>query len=74
MLLPAINTDYLLEFLKNLLEIPSPTGGDVAVALIGPGVDASHNYERAHMDALAATMQWLLAYLLAECEVPDYEV
>ncbi|MEK6222562.1 MAG: M42 family metallopeptidase, partial [Chloroflexota bacterium] len=23
-------------------------GGDVAVALIGPGVDASHNYERTH--------------------------
>ena len=41
-------------------------GGDVAVALIGPGVDASHNYERTHIDALAATTQWILAYLLAE--------
>ena len=40
-------------------------GGDVAVALIGPGVDASHNYERTHMDALLATTQWALAYLLA---------
>jgi putative aminopeptidase FrvX len=39
-------------------------GGDVAVALIGPGVDASHNYERTHTDALIATTQWLLAYLL----------
>ncbi len=39
-------------------------GGDVAVALIGPGVDASHNYERTHMEALAATTQWCLAYLL----------
>ena len=39
-------------------------GGDVSVALIGPGVDASHNYERTHMDALAATTQWILAYLL----------
>lgn len=39
-------------------------GGDVAVALIGPGVDASHNYERTHSDALRATTQWLLAYLL----------
>ncbi len=39
-------------------------GGDVAVALIGPGVDASHNYERTHLDALIATTQWLLAYLL----------
>ena len=39
-------------------------GGNVAVALIGPGVDASHNYERTHQDALLATTQWILAYLL----------
>jgi putative aminopeptidase FrvX len=39
-------------------------GGDVAVALIGPGVDASHNYERTHLDALVATTQWVVAYLL----------
>ena len=38
-------------------------GGDVAVALIGPGVDASHNYERTHVDALLATTRWLMAYL-----------
>jgi putative aminopeptidase FrvX len=40
-------------------------GGDVAVSLIGPGVDASHNYERTHLDALVATTNWLLAYLLS---------
>ena len=39
-------------------------GGDVALALIGPGVDASHNYERTHTDALVATANWCLAYLL----------
>lgn len=39
-------------------------GGDVAVALIGPGVDASHHYERTHQDALIATTRWVLAYLL----------
>jgi putative aminopeptidase FrvX len=39
-------------------------GGDVAVALIGPGVDSSHNYERTHIDALLATTQWIAAYLL----------
>lgn len=39
-------------------------GGDVALALIGPGVDASHNYERTHTDALIATTNWCLAYLL----------
>jgi len=40
-------------------------GGDVAVSLIGPGVDASHNYERTHMDSLMATTQWLVAYMLS---------
>lgn len=39
-------------------------GGDVALSLIGPGVDASHNYERTHIEALVATTQWCLAYLL----------
>lgn len=38
-------------------------GGDVAVALIGPGVDASHNYERTHTEALEATTNWIVAYL-----------
>ena len=41
-------------------------GGDVAVALIGPGVDASHNYERTHIDALINTSLWICAYLLSE--------
>jgi putative aminopeptidase FrvX len=39
-------------------------GGNVPIALIGPGVDASHNYERTHTDALVDTTRWLLAYLL----------
>jgi putative aminopeptidase FrvX len=39
-------------------------GGNVALALIGPGIDASHNYERAHMDGLNATTNWVMAYLL----------
>ena len=42
------------------------SGADLAIALIGPGVDASHNYERTHLDALVATTQWIMAYLLEE--------
>lgn len=38
-------------------------GADVAVALIGPGVDASHSYERTHTEALTATTLWVIAYL-----------
>ena len=41
-------------------------GGDVAVALIGPGIDASHNYERTHTEGLVATTNWILAYLLSD--------
>jgi len=41
-------------------------GGNVAVALIGPGVDASHSYERTHLEALEATARWAALYLLSE--------
>lgn len=41
-------------------------GADVRCALIGPGVDATHGYERTHMDALIATTQLIIAYLLDE--------
>jgi len=39
-------------------------GADLKVALIGPGVDASHAYERTHQDSVAATTRLLVAYLL----------
>lgn len=38
-------------------------GGDYPVALIGPGVDASHAYERTHIDALLDTAALMLAYV-----------
>ncbi len=41
-------------------------GADLAVALIGPGVDASHSYERTHRDSLEATIKLLVAYLLSD--------
>ncbi len=41
-------------------------GADVEVALIGPGVDASHSYERTHLDALVDTARLIGYYLLAE--------
>jgi len=41
-------------------------GADLKVALVGPGVDASHAYERTHRDSIEATIRLLIAYLLAE--------
>jgi putative aminopeptidase FrvX len=41
-------------------------GGDVRVGLIGMGVDASHNYERTHMDGIVRTAQLIAEYLRSE--------
>lgn len=40
-------------------------GGDVRVALIGPGVESSHHYERTHKEALKNTAELIAAYLLS---------
>ncbi|MCC7023846.1 MAG: M42 family metallopeptidase [Thermomicrobiales bacterium] len=39
-------------------------GWDVRGALVGPGVDASHSFERLHRKALEETARLLVAYLL----------
>ncbi len=41
-------------------------GGSARVALIGPGVDCSHAYERTHRDSLDATINLVARYLLDE--------
>lgn len=39
------------------------SGGNYRAALIGPGVDASHAYERTHTKAIEATAKLLMSYL-----------
>jgi putative aminopeptidase FrvX len=41
------------------------SGGPAQVALFGPGIDASHNYERTHLDSLVATCRLIVEYLLS---------
>jgi len=41
-------------------------GGPAQVALIGPGVDTSHGYERTHSDALRDTAALIAEYLLED--------
>ena len=41
-------------------------GGNAEVALIGPGVDTSHGYERTHADALNDTAILVAEYLIEE--------
>jgi putative aminopeptidase FrvX len=38
-------------------------GYDIRGALVGPGVDGSHSYERLHRDSLVETTKLLIAYL-----------
>lgn len=42
------------------------SGGTAQVALIGPGVDTSHGYERTHIDALVDTAALVAEYLVEE--------
>lgn len=42
------------------------SGGRAQVALIGPGVDTSHGYERTHVDALVDTAALVAEYLAEE--------
>jgi aminopeptidase len=39
-------------------------GWDVRGGLVGPGVDASHSFERLHRTSLEETSRLLLAYLM----------
>lgn len=41
-------------------------GWNIRTGLIGPGVDASHSFERTHIDAIEATIDLTLAYLMEE--------
>ncbi len=41
------------------------SGADVVAGLVGPGVDASHHYERTHVDSLVATVRLLIEFMLA---------
>jgi len=45
-------------------------GADVRVGLIGPGVDASHAYERTHRESLLATARLALAYVMSPLGSP----
>ncbi len=53
-------------FYRSDVEAAWQAGADVRTALIGPGVDASHSYERTHREALSATARWIVEYLLAD--------
>lgn len=63
------NIDYKIDIYPNYGSDASAAlaaGYDVKTALIGPGVFASHAYERTHMDSMNATLQLILNYIVNE--------
>ena len=59
--------DYAVDvypFYSYDVDVSLRAGYDVRHSLIGPGVYASHGYERTHIDGLANTFDLLCAYLL----------
>lgn len=59
--------DYAMDVYTNYssdVDVSLKAGYDVRHCLIGPGVYASHGYERTHIDGLKATYDLLSAYLL----------
>jgi putative aminopeptidase FrvX len=64
----AVDIPYRLDiypFYSSDGSIAWRAGADLVVGLVGPGVDASHHYERTHVDSLVATTRLLIEYLLA---------
>ena len=59
--------DYAVDvypFYGSDVEVTLRAGHDVRHCLIGPGVYASHGYERTHVDGLGNTFELLRAYIL----------
>ena len=61
------NIDYAIDVYhaySSDVDVSLRAGYDIKHSLIGPGVYASHGYERTHIDGLTATFDLLVAYLL----------
>ncbi len=59
--------DYAIDVYHNYssdVDVSLRAGYDIKHSLIGPGVYASHGYERTHIDGMTATFDLLAAYLL----------
>ena len=62
----ANGLDYAIDVYPHYgsdVEATLTAGYDIRHGLIGPGVYASHNYERSHMDGVRNTFELLRAYV-----------
>ena len=61
-----LSLDYAIDVYPHYgsdVEATLRAGYDIRHGLIGPGVYASHNYERSHMDGVLNTYELLRAYV-----------
>ena len=49
------------------------SGAETRVALIGPGIDASHGHERTHLDGVRRTAELVAVYLQTELTFPYWD-
>ncbi|MFC7685613.1 M42 family metallopeptidase [Ureibacillus sp. GCM10028918] len=66
--------DYKLDIYPNYGSDASAAiraGFDIKHALFGPGIEASHAYERTHVDSLRATAQLLYTYVISRMDSED---
>ena len=62
----ANNLDYAIDIYPHYgsdVETTIRAGYDIRHALIGPGVYASHNYERSHVNGALNTFKLLVSYI-----------
>lgn len=63
------NIDYVVDvypYYRSDASAMLSAGYDIRHGLIGPGVDASHSFERTHQDGLKATVELTVAYLTSK--------
>ena len=54
---------FFRDCISEMKKVVWMSGNDVRHGLIGPGVYASHGYERSHVDAVENTLKLMLAYV-----------
>jgi peptidase M42 family hydrolase len=63
----------VFEYYRSDVAAAVEAGAHARVALLGFGVDATHGYERTHLDSLENLAQLLCLYLQSELVFPDWD-
>jgi peptidase M42 family hydrolase len=67
------HTRDVFDFYRSDLAAALEAGADTRVALLGFGVDATHGYERTHLDGLNALAQLVALYIQSDLVFPEWD-